>query len=77
MDKRIVNFLQRELDVSQIHEEDDLFDLGMRSMQFYRLITYIENICNIRLQNSALKRKNFQSLSALSKFLDSELQTCR
>jgi len=74
--KILCEFIERELlppdSGISVGTEDDLLSFGyLDSMQFMRLVQFVENTHDLVIPPEDLLIENFQTVSALSTYLDS------
>ena len=64
----------RESLVTDVRDEDDIFDLGFANSLFaLQLLLFVEQSFSIEVQRSELDIKNFSSIAALSAFVTAKL----
>ncbi len=76
MDTRgeIINYLADFLPIDQLSDDDDIFRRGFVSSMFaVQLVTFIENHFGLKVNSDDLELANFQSISALTAFVNRKL----
>lgn len=76
MEKRIVikNFFSRFFDTSSLADSDDIFAAGyVNSLFAMQLIAWIEKEFKIAIEDEDLQLKNFNSIDAISGFVNQKL----
>lgn len=74
--KKIRQIIERELGdyiqvpISEIDIHDDLFALGLDSLNIVRLILNVEDEFNTEFDDSHITNENFMSLSSISKLIE-------
>jgi acyl carrier protein len=74
--KKIRQIIERELGdyiqvpISEIDIHDDLFALGLDSLNIVRLILNVEDEVNTEFDDSHITNENFMSLSSISKLIE-------
>jgi len=62
--------------IDSIEDDDDLLTMGMlSSMQFLRLIQYLENHYDISIPAEHMVAENFQTLNSISNYINTRLPT--
>jgi len=60
--------------IDSIEDEDDLLTMGMlSSMQFLRLIRYLEDFYEISIPAEHMVAENFQTLNSISSYVNTRL----
>ncbi len=75
MKKEIINYISRELLNKQVHisESEDLFTSGLiDSLGLMRLISFIEENYNIRVEPVDMTIENFGSIDAILNYMAKE-----
>ncbi|MFH1146845.1 MAG: acyl carrier protein [Pseudomonadota bacterium] len=60
-------------DSSTMSTQAPLHDLGIDSLGLVEILVFIEKTFNLRLLESGLARKNFETVQALSQFISKKL----
>ena len=75
--EKLRGFLADELkaDVSGLSDDDTLLGSGiLDSMAVMKLITFLEDNCNIEVSDEDFDPDNFESLNAINKLVESKLK---
>ena len=71
----IRNYLMKTIKVTDIDDEENLFENGLvQSLFALQLVTFVEDTFQIRVENHELDLVNFCSIEEMAKFVESKKQ---
>ena len=75
IEKKIIDFLGEFFDVTQISNEDNIFEMGLVNSLFaMQLVNYIEQEFDVTVDNDELDIENFKNINTISALVESKLQ---
>ena len=74
----IRNYLKETVKVTDIDDEENLFEKGIvKSLFAMQLVMFVENAFQIRVENHELDLANFCSIGKMAKFVESKKQVAQ
>ncbi len=78
LNKNVREFIDENLlvfdDEAEFTDSDNIFELGfVNSLFAMKLVTYVENKFNIKVENTDLRLDNFNSVDNIVKFINSKI----
>ena len=68
---KIIAFLSKFVDVSQLKDEDNIFDTGLVNSLFaVNLVSFIESEFDISIENSELDLDNFKDIHSITSLIE-------
>lgn len=68
---KIIAFLSKFVDVSQLRDEDNIFDTGLVNSLFaVNLVSFIESEFDISIENSELDLDNFKDIRSITSLIE-------
>lgn len=68
---KIIAFLSKFVDVSQLRDEDNIFDTGLVNSLFaVNLVSFIESEFDISIENSELDLDNFKDINSITSLIE-------
>ncbi len=74
----IRNFLKETIKVTEIDDEENLFEKGLvKSFFAMQLVMFVENAFQISVENHELDLANFSSIEKMANFVESKKQVAQ
>jgi acyl carrier protein len=71
----IRNFLLLHIRVTELTNNDDIFEQGLVNSLFaMQIVIFVESQFNLTVENDELDLKNFNSISSMTKFIETKHQ---
>ncbi|MBE5982847.1 acyl carrier protein [Lacrimispora sp. AGF001] len=68
---KIIAFLSKFVDVSELKDEDNIFDTGLVNSLFaVNLVSFIESEFDISIENSELDLDNFKDIRSITSLIE-------
>ncbi|MBE5991817.1 MAG: acyl carrier protein [Paenibacillaceae bacterium] len=68
---KIIAFLSKFVDVSELKDEDNIFDTGLVNSLFaVNLVSFIESEFDISIENSELDLDNFKDIHSITSLIE-------
>lgn len=71
--KKILKTILVDVEINTITDNDNLFGLGLDSLNIINLIIAIENKYNIKFADEDLKLKNWESINNIKEMIEKKL----
>lgn len=68
---KIITFLSKFVDVSQLQDEDNIFDTGLVNSLFaVNLVSFIEGEFDVSIENTELDLENFKDIHSITELIE-------
>ncbi len=71
--KEILKSILDNIDINQIKEEDNLYSIGLDSLNVINLIVSIESKYNIKFDDEDIELKNWKNISTIKNIINKKL----
>lgn len=67
--KIVISIMDKKMNKSELNYEENLFDLGMDSIEYVNLIIKLEMYYNIEFNNEIMNMTEYNSISKISEYV--------